>query len=309
MLVDTVYACCLAPLSAFAQTDRNGTLLVTVVDETHGVLPGATVTLAGLEAANKARRSRRRPRPAGAGDVREPHARPLLDHRRVLRASRRAPCRTCASAAGENKQVVMLPIDRLQSTVTVERDRQAAASDRDVTFGTVLTREQIDALSDDPDELRRQLMDIAGPDAKILVDSFEGRDLPPKALIKSIRITRDQFAPEVHFAGELRIEILTQPGIGPVRGNVRIGFYDSAMDGKNPLVGRRGPAQKLMYGGGLNGTLINERASFNINFNGTDSYSTPVLYAATPAGTGRQTSCPSQSCRQLLSSTAASTTR
>ena len=95
-----------------------------------------------------------------------------------------------------------------------------------------MTREQIEALSDDPDELRRQLIDIAGPDAKILVDSFEGRDLPPKALIKSIRITRDQFAPEVHFAGELRIEILTQP-IGRC-GNVRMGFYDSATDGKIP---------------------------------------------------------------------------
>ena len=42
----------------------------------------------------------------------------------------------------------------------------------------------------DPDELKRQLMDMAGPNAKILIDSFEGRELPPKALIKSIRITR-----------------------------------------------------------------------------------------------------------------------
>ena len=85
---------------------------------------------------------------------------------------------------------------------------------------------------------------------------FEGRELPPKALIKSIRVTRDQFAPEVHFAGELRIEILTQPGIGPIRGNVRSGFYDSAADGRNPLVGQRGPAQSFNYGFGLNGTLI-----------------------------------------------------
>ena len=141
--------------------------------------------------------------------------------------------------------MVVLPIDRLMSSVTVERDRQTAASDRDVTFGTVMTREQIDALSDDPDELRRQLMDIAGPDAKLLIDSFEGRDLPPKALIKSIRVTRDQFAPEVHFAGEVRIEILTQPGIGPVRGNLRSGFYDSATDGENPLVNQTGAGPEL----------------------------------------------------------------
>ena len=138
--------------------------------------------------------------------------------------------------------MVVLPIDRLMSSVTVERDRQTAASDRDVTFGTVLTREQIDALSDDPDELRRQLMDIAGPDAKLIVDSFEGRDLPPKALIKSIRVTRDQFAPEVHFAGEVRIEILTQPGIGPIRGNLRSGFYDSA-DGRRESADRVRPGR------------------------------------------------------------------
>ena len=81
--------------------------------------------------------------------------------------------------AGENRQVLILPLERQQDEVTVQRDRQSAASDRDnVTFGSVLTREQIEALSDDPDELRRQLMDIAGPEAKILVDSFEGRDLP-----------------------------------------------------------------------------------------------------------------------------------
>ena len=276
---------CLVPSGLLAQVERNATLQVTVLDETRGVLPGATVTLAGVEAPNKA-------------DVIEPAS---TSQQGQVRFEKLAPGRYSIKAefsgfqtrilpevrirSGDNRQVVVLPIDRLQSSVTVERDRQQAASDRDVTFGTVLTREQIEALSDDPDELRRQLSDIAGPEAKILVDSFEGRELPPKALIKSIRVTRDQFAPEVHHAGEIRIEILTQPGIGPVRGNVRTGFYDSAMDGRNPLVGQRGPAQSWMYGIGLNGTLISERASFNINFSGQDSYSTPVQYAATSSGT------------------------
>ena len=283
--------CCIALLAAsesFAQTDRNGTLLVTVVDETRAVLPGANVTLAGTEAATKTAAARTAAtNPQGQATFQN-----LTPGRYSVAAefpgfqTRTLP--DIRVRTGENKQAVMLPIDRLQSDVTVARDRQAAASDRDVTFGSVMTREQIEALSDDPDELRRQLIDIAGPDAKILIDSFEGRDLPPKALIKSIRITRDQFAPEVHFAGELRIEILTQPGIGPVRGNVRMGFYDSATDGKNPLVGVRGPAQSLKYGGGLNGTLISQRASFNINFSGTDSYSTPVQVAATPNGQVRQ---------------------
>jgi hypothetical protein len=254
------------------------------VDETRGVLPGATVTLAGIEASNKA--ATIAPAPTSPqGQVKFEN---LAPGRYSITAEFSGfQTRTLPDVrirSGENKQVIVLPIDRLQSSVNVERDRQQSASDRDVTFGTVLTREQIDALSDDPDELRRQLMDIAGPDAKILIDSFEGRDLPPKALIKSIRVTRDSFAPEVHFAGELRIEILTQPGIGPIRGSLRSGFYDSATDGENPLVNQTGPARSWMYGVSLNGTLINERASFNINFNGQDSYATPVVHASTPIG-------------------------
>jgi hypothetical protein len=270
--------------TAFAQAPATATLQVTVLDETRGVLPGASVTLARIDAADKA--AEIGPTPASQqGQVKFEN---LVPGRYAIKAEFSGfQTRTLPDVrirSGENKQVVVLQIDRVLSSVTVERDKQAAASDRDVTFGTVLTREQIDALSDDPDELRRQLQDIAGPGATILVDSFEGRDLPPKALIKSIRVTRDQFAPEVHFAGELRIEILTQPGIGPVRGNVRSGFYDSLMDGENPLIDQTGPAQSWMYGIGLNGTLVSERASFNVNFNGQDSYSTPVVYAATPGG-------------------------
>jgi hypothetical protein len=274
----------LVPVASFAQGERSASLLVTVLDETRGVLPGASVTLVGIDPANKAAVIP----PALTTPQGQAKFENLAPGRYAVTGEfsgfQKRTLPEVKLKAGENKQVLVLPLDRMQSSVTVERDRQQSASDRDVTFGTVLTREQIDALSDDPDELRRQLMDLGGPDAKLIVDSFEGRDLPPKALIKSIRITKDQFAPEAHYAGEFRIEILTQPGIGPLRGNARMGFYDSAMDGKNPLVGETGPAQSMMYGIGLNGTLISERAGFYFNINGQDSYSTPVLYAAAPRG-------------------------
>lgn len=275
---------CLTPVAAMAQTDRSAKLQVTLLDQTNGILPGGTVTIAGLEASNKTPEIP----PSTTNEKGQTIFENLAPGRYSIKAefpgfqTRVLP--DVRVRSGENKQVLVLAIDRMESSVTVERDRQTAASDRDVTFGTVLTREQIDALSDDPEELKRQLMDIGGPNAKIFVDSFEGRELPPKAMIKSIRVTRDQFAPEAHYAGEFRIEILTQPGIGPVRGSARMGFYDSATDGKHPLVRQRGPAQSLSYGMSLSGTLINERASFHVNFNGTDSYATPVQYAATPNG-------------------------
>ena len=68
--------------------------------------------------------------------------------------------------------------------------------------------------------LRQQLQDMAGPGAVIKVDSFEGGALPPKAQIRSIRISRDQFAAENHAAGGIFIEIITQPGLGPIRLNI-----------------------------------------------------------------------------------------
>src|SRR6266566_2674280 len=75
----------------------------------------------------------------------------------------------------------------------------------------------IEALSDDPVQLQQQLQDMAGPGAVIRIDGFEGGALPAKAQIRSIRISRDQFAAEYHSAGGVSIEIITQPGIGPVR--------------------------------------------------------------------------------------------
>ena len=96
--------------------------------------------------------------------------------------------------------------------------RSAAAERNTLTFGSALTREQIDALSDDPEEMRRQLLEMAGGDALIRVDSFEGAALPAKSQIKSIHITRDQFAAENHNAGGLFIDIITQPGLGAIRG-------------------------------------------------------------------------------------------
>ena len=51
---------------------------------------------------------------------------------------------------GDNKHVLVLPLQKLTAEITVSRDRQMVASDRGLTFGTTLTREAIEALSDDP---------------------------------------------------------------------------------------------------------------------------------------------------------------
>ena len=121
--------------------------------------------------------------------------------------------------AGETKRSITLPIKKMSEDVTVGRDKQTAALDPvGLAFSTVLTREQIAALPDDPDEMEAILKAMAPPGASIRVDGFTGGKLPPKSQIRSIRLPRmDMLAAQNHggLNGTLFIDIMTQPGIGP----------------------------------------------------------------------------------------------
>jgi hypothetical protein len=263
-------------LLLFAQS-ATGTLRITVVDQTNAVIANATVTVAGAEPVKTT--------DAGVAIVTGltpgPHTIevefPGFEKRTLPDVRIRS---------GENRQVAVLAIQKMEAAVTVEQDKQQAASDRNgPSFGTVLTRDQIDALSDDPATLQQQLEDMAGPGAVIRIDGFEGGALPPKAMIRSIRIARDQFAAEFHSPGGVAIEIITQPGVGPLRYFSNAQMRASSLSGTSPFVPVRGPEQFVNYGFGFGGSLKKEKSSFFLNVFGIDAYDTPNLNAAVPAGT------------------------
>jgi hypothetical protein len=275
----------LAPMPAHAaQAPRPGTLQVTVVDQSGAVIANATVIAEGADAASKGNTVTVQTNAQGVASLAG-----LPPGRYAVRAefpgfeTRSLP--EVRVRAGDNRQVLMLPIAGVQDAVTVERDKQEAAADRQSTFGTVLTREQLEGLSDDPDILRQQLQDMAGPGAVIKVDSFEGAALPPKAMIRSIRISRDQFAAENHSAGGTSVEIITQPGMGPIRYNTAFRFRGGSLSGRSPFTPTRGPEQTKNYMMNLNGTLVPQKASFNFNAEGLNSFETPNIRAFTGAGT------------------------
>ena len=159
--------------------------------------------MTGADDATKARHRRAgATTDAGVAVIPGADARPLHRSKRSFPGSRSATLPRRPGPRGDNRQVAVLAIQKMEAVVTVEQDKQQAASDRNgPSFGTVLTRDQIDALSDDPTVLQQQLQDMAGPGAVIRIDGFEGGALPPKAMIRSIRIARDQFAAEFHSAG------------------------------------------------------------------------------------------------------------
>src|SRR5688500_19938930 len=161
-----------------AQNARDGRLIITVADQTTAVLPGATVTLTLQDVPNAPAIP-----PATTSTQGVVTFQALAQGRYTVRAEfdgfEVSTVRDVRVRAGENKQNVTLRIANLQDSITVGRDAATAASDRGPTFGTVLTREQSDALSEDPEEAQRQLQELAGPAAVQRGDCFEGSEPTP----------------------------------------------------------------------------------------------------------------------------------
>jgi hypothetical protein len=281
----TMFVAPLAATPALAQATRDARVQVTVVDQTGGVVPGATVRLTGLETATQAR--------TVAPGMTADNGIAILERVAPGRYSITAEfpgfdlglLRDIRVRAGESRHVVVLPLAKVEQQVTVGRNTAEAAADRrNSGFGNTVAQAQIDALADDPTELQRQLQELAGPDAIIRVDSFEGQMLPPKAQIKSIHVVRDQFAAESANPGSTFVDVITQPGVGPIRGGLNFTFRDDVLIARSPLVMRKGPEQSRGFSGNIGGALARNRTSFSANINGISQYTTPLLNVARPGG-------------------------
>src|SRR5688572_8020608 len=129
---------------AAAQQPPRGVLRVTVVDASGAILVGAIVNVIGIDDQTKAVVVADVPTTA-EGIAIIPG---LVPGRYAVDAAfpgfqtRRLP--DVRVRNGDNRQVLLLPIEGLKDTVVVEQDRQSAALDpRGPSFGSTLTREQL----------------------------------------------------------------------------------------------------------------------------------------------------------------------
>ena len=110
-----------------------------------------------------------------------------------------------------------------QTVVNVTADENHVSVDPDSGVSSVtLKGKDLDALSDDPDELSSELTALAGPSSgpnggQIYIDGFTGGQLPPKSSIREIRINSNPFSAEYDQPGFGRIEIFTKPGTDKFR--------------------------------------------------------------------------------------------
>src|SRR6202022_4203624 len=104
----------------------------------------------------------------------------------------------------------------------------------------VLQGKDLDALSDDPDELQSELQALAGPSAgpnggQIYIDGFTAGQLPPKGSIREIRINQNPFSSEYDKLGYGRIEIFTKPGTDKLHGQFSLLGNSSTFNSRNPF--------------------------------------------------------------------------
>jgi len=146
-------------------------------------------------------------------------------------------------AAGQNLTVdVQMAIQEQKQEVNVTATTTTVSVDADSNASsTVLKGKDLDALSDDPDELSSELTALAGPAAgpnggQIYVDGFTGGQLPPKSSIREIRINQNPFSAQYDRLGYGRVEVFTKPGTDKFHGQFNLQGITSALNSGNPLL-------------------------------------------------------------------------
>jgi hypothetical protein len=192
-------------------------------------------------------------------------------------------------------------------------DVQAQGTNVDVTpennaSAIIIKGKDLEALSDDPDELQSELQALAGPSAgpnggEIYIDGFSGGQLPPKASIREIRINQNPFSAQYDKVGYGRIEVFTKPGTDSYHGQMMVSGNDSAFNSQwNPYHAQQPSYHTELYSGNVSGPL-GKKASFfvdaerrNINQNSLidatvlDSNFNPVPFSQAVANPRTRTS-------------------
>lgn len=173
--------------------------------------------------------------------------------------------------AGENHSLdIPLEIHVQQQQVQVEEQgANVDVSSENNASSTIIRGKDLDALSDDPDQLQDDLQALAGPSAgpnggEIYIDGFTGGQLPPKSSIREIRVNQNPFSAQYDKLGYGRIEVFTKPGTDQYHGRFFIMGNTAALNTPNPFAETEPSYASEQYEGNFGGPL-SKKASFFID--------------------------------------------
>jgi hypothetical protein len=156
-----------------------------------------------------------------------------------------------------------------QLTVTDNAAPALSTESSNNASATIIKGADLDALSDDPEDLAADLAALAGPSAgpsggAIFVDGFSGGQLPPKQSIREIRINSNPFSPEYDKLGYGRIEIFTKPGSDQFHGSVGYNLGTDWWNSRNPYAATKAPFLLQETENSFSGP-ITKRSSFTLD--------------------------------------------
>jgi hypothetical protein len=289
-IVRSFYLCFALSILALAPAmwaqATTGVIRGTVSDPSGAVIPNATVSITTPDGHTLASAT------SDASGAYQTRALPAGTYIILANASGFAPSSSKAVvvAAGQSKQFdIALQIQVEKQQVVVNEDTPTVSVDPTSNANSLVIKgKDLDALSDDPDELQNELNALAGPGAgpnggQIYIDGFTAGQLPPKSAIREIRINQNPFSAEYDKLGYGRIEILTKPGTDKLHGQFFVQGNPSQLNTGNPFDPSIPDYYTYQYNGTVNGP-ISKNASFFISAEHRSTQDDAVVSAYRLAG-------------------------
>jgi hypothetical protein len=257
---------CLLLFTSSTASAQTGSLSGQVSDDSGALVPSAHVELSGPGGLNKSTVSN------GTG-VYSLSGLPLGTYSVQASAPSLVQSQPASITIKSGKQILdlRLTIAKMVEQVEVQDTSGASVSTTSAenSNALVLQGQDLDALSDDPDDLQADLQALAGPSAgpgggAIFIDGFSSGELPPKSSIREIRINQNPFAPEYDKLGYGRIEIFTKPGSDRYRGEINYNLGTQWWNSRNPYSAQKAPFLLNEFEGDAGGPL-GKRASFLVD--------------------------------------------
>ena len=166
---------------------------------------------------------------------------------------------------------IVLNVIMEAQNVTVKPEEQLSVDPANNGDQIVLRGSDLDALPDDPKELAAALRALAGESGgpeggEILVDGFSATRMPPKNIIREVRINQNPFSAENDRLGSRSVEVLTKPGTERINGELLASFNDRRLNSRNPFASNRAPFQSKTIAGAFGGPIVKQKSSYFIDF-------------------------------------------
>jgi hypothetical protein len=275
-------------LNLSAQTPCSGSKVTGIVrDSTGAIIPGASITLDGGE-------------PAQSGDGGQFQFSCATTGQHDLRVT--AP----SFAAKEIK--IRVPQPKAELTVVLQPEDVATSVNVGEDSGTevnaaasgdsqTISGDQLSTLADDPDDLKRELEQLAATsgglaaNTTITVDGFQSSSpLPPKSSIAYIKVNPDLYSAEYRqppFDGG-RVEVYTKPGQSHFHGAIFTTNGSPWMNARDPFSTSKAALGKQRYGFELNGPVRKKGSDFALTLEHRTIDNFAVVNAITLDDNGNQ---------------------